>query len=380
MNSILNCAEMGQSPGQLLADWLAGGRLPVLSQAADRSVVFTHSGRSAIYLAARLWGLSEKDEVLVPSYNCGSEISPLMATGACVSMYRVSAKAEIDIADLCRRITRRTRLVYVIHYFGRPTDLTELAQLCRARHIKLLEDCALSLFSGTTGRVGDAAIFSFYKTLPAGRGGALVLREADLADLPALDAARPLDAARDTLSLFFKWAKAGRAPLPFRHRPAHVSCALGPGGPPLPDIPGDYYWRGGLARRAARATVGAVRRVDVANVVRKRRKNYQLLHRLLSRTREISMLWDDVLENPETCPLGLPILVRNKMRWCDELNAAGIAISPWWRGCHSGLNWAEFPEALDLKARLLVLPVHQQLDAKHMQYIAHKVHSLSLGS
>jgi RNA polymerase sigma factor (sigma-70 family) len=35
------------------------------------------------------------------------------------------------------------------------------------RNIKLLEDCALSLFSGDTGRYGDAAIFSFRKSLPS---------------------------------------------------------------------------------------------------------------------------------------------------------------------------------------------------------------------
>jgi dTDP-4-amino-4,6-dideoxygalactose transaminase len=370
----MNCAEMGQSPGQLLADWLAGGRLPMLSQATDRTVVFTHSGRSAIHLAAQIWGLSEKDEVLVPAYNCGSEISPLVATGARVSMYRVSAGAKIDSADLCRRLTSRTRLVYVIHYFGRPTDLTELVPICRARGIKLLEDCALSLFSAQTGQVGDGAIFSFYKTLPACRGGALVLREAQAADLPPLEPNRRMDTLRDALSLINRWAKAQQALVPFSYKSARSA----PGRLIQPDIPGDYYWRGGFARRAPRTTVGAVRRADAAKIVRKRRRNYELLNRLLSDTSNISPLWvDDVLEDPQTCPLGLPILVGDKDRWCDELNDSKIAVSPWWSGCHKDLNWSEYSEALDLKARLILLPVHQQLGPKHMHYIAQKVKWLS---
>src|SRR4051812_21593756 len=105
----VKCAEMGRSPAQIFADWLAGGRSPSLAQAGDGTVIFTQSGRAAILLAARLWQISEADEVLVPAYNCGSEISPLIATGARVSMYRVDSNAQIDFADLCKRITDRTR-------------------------------------------------------------------------------------------------------------------------------------------------------------------------------------------------------------------------------------------------------------------------------
>jgi hypothetical protein len=192
-----------------------------------------------------------------------------------------------------------------------------------------------------------------------------------------LDASRPLEAIRDALSLLAKWAK-GRhalASLPPRLPPAASAPATC--SPSLPDVPKDYYWSGGPVRRAARVTLGAVRRVEAAEIVRKRRENYQLLHRLLSEAKNISLLWDDGLDDPETCPLGLPVLVSNKSRWCDQLNASGIAVSPWWSGCHAGLNWSEYPEALDLKARLILLPVHQQLGTKHMQYIARKVQSFA---
>jgi perosamine synthetase len=376
----MKCAEMGRNPAQLVADWLAGGRSPLLPQAAGGSVTFTQSGRAAILLAARLWRISDADEVLVPAYNCGSEISPLIATGARVSMYRVDGNARIDLADLRRRITDRTRLVHVIHYFGRPTDLTELAAFCRERNIKLLEDCALSLFSGNTGSAGDAAIFSFYKTLPTCAGGALVLRDPSQPSCLVLDANRPKQTARDALSLLKKWAKASlKLSPPTLRNSSTKSETPGPLSPSLPDIPIDYYCDAdATVCRGARVTLGAVRRTNIESVVRKRRNNYELLRRSLSGTKNTSLLWNEPLDDPEICPLGLPLLVRNKTQWCEQLNASGIEVSPWWSGCHRGLNWNEYPEALDLKARLILLPVHQNLDARHMEHVAHKVRSLAL--
>src|ERR1019366_1992709 len=114
-------------------------------------------------------------------------------------------QAQIDLADLRRRITERTRLIHVFHYFGRPAELGDLASFCRQRNIKLLEDCALSLFSSDTGRLGDAAIFSFYKTLPTCAGGALVLRDPRaIHDCDLQPSALP-QTMHDVLSLIKKW-------------------------------------------------------------------------------------------------------------------------------------------------------------------------------
>jgi len=266
----------------LLADWLAGGGTPLLRQADSRFVIFTQSGRSAILLAARLWQISGDDEVLVPAYNCGSEISPLIATGAHVAMYRVDDSAQIDLADLRRRITDRTRLIHVIHYFGRPTDLTELAAHCRERNIKLLEDCALSLFSGTTGRTGDGAIFSFYKTLPACSGGALMLRHPPShSEQLVPNHFRPT--AHEMLALLKKWTRGwlGALPQP-AWRPPSQNEALDRPAASWPDIPSDYYCDpNAIVHAGSRLTNGAIRRANVERIVRSRRQNYALLQRLL---------------------------------------------------------------------------------------------------
>ena len=43
------------------------------------------------------------------------------------------------------------------------------------------------------------------------------------------------------------------------------------------------------------------------------------------------------------------VLVDQRRWWCSALNAAGVAVSPWWEGYHRGLEWSDFPEARALK-------------------------------
>jgi perosamine synthetase len=378
MTTMLHCGEMGRGPADLLADWMSSWGEPEFPQATGRCVIFTQSGRDAILLAARIWGVGKKDEVLVPAYNCGSEISPLISTGARISMYRVDSGARIDLADLLSRITPRTRLVHITHYFGRPAELDGLARFCRDRKIKLLEDCALSLFSRPTGRIGDAAIFSFRKSLPACAGGALVLRDASDVANAVTKKSTVVVTAKGMLSLIGKWSQ---APLWFRLAFRCVSsseCLAKEPLSSLPDLPASYYCPpNAVVHGVPRITLGLLKRTHAHEVVRRRRENYRYLRNCLVGIRTATFLWEEEMLPDGVCPLGLPMLVDDKWQWCKRLSAAGVRVTPWWVGCHRGLDWQEFPEALALKARLILLPVHQGLTTSHMEYTASVVRSLA---
>ncbi len=369
--------EMGRSPAQLLADGISGWSEFAFSEGSNRQVVFTQSGRAAVALMARLWGLDHNDEVLLPAYNCGSEISPIIATGAQVSMYRIDAGARIDFEDLLRRITPRTRLVYVTHYFGRPEVISDLATYCRRRNIKLLEDCALSLFSEGAGQAGDAAIFSLRKSLPACDGGVLTLRDRDSL-LPLLLANRREVGAtvRSLLSLMKKWSKTLVVyPSTLERGNSSEDFAA-----PLefPPLPATYYWSKDAAiYEPSFFSLGLLKRTDPREVVRQRRENYSHLRQRLGDNARLTFLWEGQTLLGGMCPLGLPMLVDHRRRWCNALNAAGIGVTPWWEGYHRGLDWSEFPEARALKSRLLLLPVHQGLTTRDMEYVAEVVLSLA---
>jgi perosamine synthetase len=112
-----------------------------------RSVRYVHKARIAIRHVCDALGLCPGTETLAPSYNCGSEIDPLLKSGTSVVLYRVDKNAKIDIADLISRVTKKTKAIYVTHYFGFPQDLREIRRVCVDKKIYLIEDCALALFT-----------------------------------------------------------------------------------------------------------------------------------------------------------------------------------------------------------------------------------------
>jgi len=71
--------------------------------------------------------------------------------------------------DLDAAITRDTRAVVLVHYYGRGlANIARLAEMCRRRSIVVIEDCALALGARVQGRLvgrfGDLAVFSFTKS------------------------------------------------------------------------------------------------------------------------------------------------------------------------------------------------------------------------
>jgi dTDP-4-amino-4,6-dideoxygalactose transaminase len=64
------------------------------------------------------------------AYNCCTEVDSFLVNGWKVVFYHVDEKARIDIGDFTRRVTARTKVIYVIRLFGWPQDLNELLSWC----------------------------------------------------------------------------------------------------------------------------------------------------------------------------------------------------------------------------------------------------------
>ncbi len=81
----------------------------------------------------------------------------------------------MNLADLERRITPRTRAIVPVHLFGNAVDMPAVMRLARRHALAVVEDCAQSC--GTTwdgqatGTFGDAGCFSFYPTKNLGAYG-----------------------------------------------------------------------------------------------------------------------------------------------------------------------------------------------------------------
>lgn len=355
----------------------------VLDYFVKRHPVYVHKGRTAIRLACEFLGLGPNAEILAPSYNCGSEIDALLSSGASVALYRITKSASVDLSDIGKRITSRTKAIYVTHYFGFPQDLTIIKNFCNQAGLSLIEDCALALFSSQNGEMigtmGDVSIFSLPKTLPVPDGGIFLvndaaemksrvdlvqtnLREIILSTLPLLKAA------------FLRW---------FTDRISYNRLCPTPQGwhcPPVnmhpaekqsirPGMPSNYYYDEQFSKRGISSLSKRLLERFVPNDIQaKRRKNYKMLDTILKNCPGMEPLFKELPEG--ICPLFFPVLVEKRDQIVSNLRSRSIDAKAWWKGFHRSFPWNDFPDACYLKDRLLALPVHQDLSDKDIAYVA----------
>jgi dTDP-4-amino-4,6-dideoxygalactose transaminase len=147
------------------------------------------NGWTGAALAALEWAKVRGETVLCPSNTFMA--TPLAAVHAGAHVEWVDCNRDdlcMSFADLERKVhEHRPRAVFVVHIGGHIAfEIEQIAELCAAEGIILIEDCAHSHgaeWNGTRpGLWGDAGIWSFAptKTISTGEGGMLVSRHEEV--------------------------------------------------------------------------------------------------------------------------------------------------------------------------------------------------------
>ncbi len=144
----------------------------------EENCFFFALGRNAMYAACQLLQLKAGDEVLTPAFDCEATLQPFRAIGCKLRFFQSDPfTLHVDMDDLKRQITTKTKLIHIINHFGMPQPWDQLLVLRNETGIPTLEDNAFSLFSQINqrpfGTFGDMAIFSLRKDLPLSDGGML---------------------------------------------------------------------------------------------------------------------------------------------------------------------------------------------------------------
>ena len=374
--------------------------LSLATGASDRGSPFsrpgihlTFSGRTALFQACPLLGLTPGDVVLCPAYNCGHEIEPFLRQGVSVRFYGVDRNMRVDLEDLQSRVDERTRAILVTHYFGFPQDRQQIGQICLQHGLRLIEDCAHVLLghheAANLGTMGDLAIFSIRKFLPVPDGGALLLNDSPIKRPLSL---RPPPWRRTWIKTLEQWRNSFLVP---SSSPAHSVAnrlvhLLG-----LPVILARRAWpfssespRGSNGRLdydsdllswgMAATTRRILRIIDLEEVVSRRRENFAFLLESLGDVSGCLPVYTDL---PDTvCPLAFPLLTPASEEWTHRLREHGISVTRWWDGFHSAVPWAEFPDSVFLKRNLIALPVHQDLGPRCLDRMVTELRKLAQSS
>jgi dTDP-4-amino-4,6-dideoxygalactose transaminase len=341
---------------------------------------WTFSGRVALYHGLPSLNLPPGSTILVPAYHQGVEIETLLVAGYRLRYYRLDDRLRIDFADLERRIDKDVSALYVIHYFGRAQPLEPIRRFCEAYRLKLIEDCALSLFTrenGTwVGSVGDLALFSVYKTLPLPHGGFLVTREPPATNGNGLRGAPWRSTAVQTLDLVHLGLQStdrGRQLEQLLGRASHwVAQRLGWDRDRTISSGGALWDQRLLGYRASAWTLWLMQFVDRDAVVARRRANFQqLADRLRGR---VSLPFPDLPDG--ACPLFFPILVRDKVRFQQALEALDIQSVNLWDAPHPSCPSDLAAEVSHWRRECLELPIHQELSPAHIDRVADAVRTV----
>jgi len=126
------------------------------------------NGLDALWIALLELGIGSGDEVIVPT---NSFVASALAVSKCDAtpvFADVDSFYGIDVGQIQKLITKRTRAVMAVHLYGMPCEMDKLKDICDANNLFLVEDCAQShgaTYKGKmTGTIGNVGCFSFYPT------------------------------------------------------------------------------------------------------------------------------------------------------------------------------------------------------------------------
>lgn len=148
------------------------------------------SGLDAIYLILKAMGIGVGDEVIVPSNTFIATALAVTYVGAVPVFVEPALETyNIDVSQIERKITERTKAIIAVHLQGRAADMDGIEIIAQKYQLKVIEDAAQAHGSKYKGQIvgglSDAAAFSFYpgKNLGAlGDGGAVVTNNKEIAD------------------------------------------------------------------------------------------------------------------------------------------------------------------------------------------------------
>jgi perosamine synthetase len=223
----------------LRSDWLTTG--PTIThferefavQVGSEHAVAVSSGTAALHTLMYAFGIGPGDEVIVPAMTFAATANCVVMQGAKPVFVDVDpATLLIDVDDVRRRISPRTRAIVAVDYCGQPCDYPALRSLASEHGLKLAADACHSLGAmldgEPSGAFADASAFSFHpvKHITTGEGGIVATSDPEVARRARLFRNHGISTTfRDReaqASFYYEMLDLG-----WNYRLSDIACALG---------------------------------------------------------------------------------------------------------------------------------------------------------
>jgi dTDP-4-amino-4,6-dideoxygalactose transaminase len=336
----------------------------------------TSSGTASIHAAIAAIDPEPGDEIVTTPITDFGALAPILYQTAIPVFADVDPEScNVTAATIEPRITERTRAIVVTHLFGNPCEMGPIVELARRRGLPLIEDAAQAFLAECDGRlvgtIGDIGCFSLQqgKHMTAGEGGLVVARD---------------EARARRIRLFVDKAWGYGDP-----RPDHYFLALNYR---MTELQGAVA----LAQLDKLDSVVA-RRIRVATELNERLADLPGLGLPRARAGSKHSYWKYALRIDERVIEGGVDALAARLAGVGVANAPRYIKKPAFEleifrervtfgksgfpfvGPHrAGLpavsyDAADYPGALDALARVLVLPINERYEERHVDYVANSV-------
>jgi dTDP-4-amino-4,6-dideoxygalactose transaminase len=306
------------------------------------------SGSIALLLSMLALGIGEDDEVIVPNYCWVSAAhAPALLGAKVVPVDTFPNVPLLDINQIERNITSKTKAIIPVHLNGRACDMKAINSIARAYNLFVVEDSAQSFLScndqsqklGTLSDIGCFSL-SMCKLVSSGQGGFCVTKDADLAS-------KLREMRTHGLSSTFSATKWSQLGFNFRYNDILASIAL-----------------------------SQIQNVD----------DYIHAHR------SVDSFYRNNISNPQFIPFesvnssfNIPIyqeyFVDDQSSWIDYLKSCGIQARPFYPCLHTAeylydsINTLSFPYSSNFSSRAISLPGGPHISLSHLQYVVDAINS-----
>jgi len=154
-----------------------------------KHAIALNSCTAALHLSLVAAGLGVGDEVITTPMTFAASANIIIHTGATPVFADIDpVTMNIDINEIRKKITPRTKAIIPVHVAGHPCEMDEIMDLAREHNLFVLEDAAHAVYTQYKGKligsIGNATAFSFYatKNLATGEGGMVTTNDDALAE------------------------------------------------------------------------------------------------------------------------------------------------------------------------------------------------------
>jgi UDP-2-acetamido-2-deoxy-ribo-hexuluronate aminotransferase len=159
-----------------------------------KHVIPCANGTDALQIAMMALGLKQGDEVITSNFTFAATVETIAFLGlvpVLVDVYPTTF--NIDIKEIEKAITPRTKAIIPVHLFGQCSDMESILAIAKKNNLYIIEDTAQAIGAdytfadgtkkkaGTIGNIGTTSFFPSKNLGGYGDGGALYTNDDELA-------------------------------------------------------------------------------------------------------------------------------------------------------------------------------------------------------